>query len=114
MWVCGLDVKRRKGKFEWQERGASELQLALFSRGLWGDGPHNFEPWSSDEEDTLAGSPSPNYRINGRKFQLSTDLMCIRPLHEVTFKLGIHQAAALDYIKRLGFASKPSFGYHTN
>ncbi|GFX66930.1 hypothetical protein TNCV_999691 [Trichonephila clavipes] len=27
----------------------------------FGDGPRNFEPWSSDVDDTLAGTPSPNY-----------------------------------------------------
>ncbi|GFW19161.1 FLJ37770-like protein [Trichonephila clavipes] len=27
------------------------------------DGPRNFDPWSSDENDTLADNPSPNNRI---------------------------------------------------
>ncbi|GFX93598.1 hypothetical protein TNCV_1587751 [Trichonephila clavipes] len=27
----------------------------------FGDGPRNFEPWSSDVNDTLAGTSSPNY-----------------------------------------------------
>ncbi|GFW14059.1 hypothetical protein TNCV_3546481 [Trichonephila clavipes] len=27
----------------------------------FGDGPRNFEPWSSDVDDTLAVTPSPNY-----------------------------------------------------
>ncbi|GFX44096.1 hypothetical protein TNCV_4118921 [Trichonephila clavipes] len=27
----------------------------------FGDGPRNFEPWSSDVDDTRAGTPSPNY-----------------------------------------------------
>ncbi|GFY25240.1 uncharacterized protein TNCV_2483611 [Trichonephila clavipes] len=27
----------------------------------FGDGPRNFEPWSSDVDDTRAGNPSPNY-----------------------------------------------------
>ncbi|GFT32154.1 hypothetical protein TNCV_428021 [Trichonephila clavipes] len=27
----------------------------------FGDGPRNFEPWSSDVNDTRAGTPSPNY-----------------------------------------------------
>ncbi|GFX45878.1 hypothetical protein TNCV_3607391 [Trichonephila clavipes] len=26
----------------------------------FGDGPRNFEPWSSDEDDTWAYTPSPN------------------------------------------------------
>ncbi|GFT31628.1 hypothetical protein TNCV_230671, partial [Trichonephila clavipes] len=27
----------------------------------FGDGPHNFEPWSSDVDDASAGTLSPNY-----------------------------------------------------
>ncbi|GBM65491.1 hypothetical protein AVEN_223588-1 [Araneus ventricosus] len=27
------------------------------TRGLFWDGPRNFEPWSDDEDDTSAGSP---------------------------------------------------------
>ncbi|GFW80003.1 hypothetical protein TNCV_984121 [Trichonephila clavipes] len=27
----------------------------------FGDGPRNFEPWSSDEDDSGAGTASPNY-----------------------------------------------------
>ncbi|GFV67687.1 hypothetical protein TNCV_4623671 [Trichonephila clavipes] len=27
----------------------------------FGDGPRNFEPWSSDVDDTLGGTPSLNY-----------------------------------------------------
>ncbi|GFW74708.1 transposable element Tcb2 transposase [Trichonephila clavipes] len=27
----------------------------------FGDGPRNFEPWSSNVDDTRAGTPSPNY-----------------------------------------------------
>ncbi|GBN51869.1 hypothetical protein AVEN_132740-1 [Araneus ventricosus] len=29
---------------------------------LFWDGPHNFEPQSDDEDDTRAGTPSPNFR----------------------------------------------------
>ncbi|GBM19274.1 hypothetical protein AVEN_133760-1, partial [Araneus ventricosus] len=33
------------------------------TRGLFWDGPRNFEPRSDDEDDTSAGTPSPNFRI---------------------------------------------------
>ncbi|GFX03505.1 hypothetical protein TNCV_4750901 [Trichonephila clavipes] len=39
------------------------------------DGSRNFEPCSSDEDNTLAGNSS-NYHTNGRTYELSTDLMC--------------------------------------
>ncbi|GFW82354.1 hypothetical protein TNCV_3818351 [Trichonephila clavipes] len=58
------------------------INVALFSyTRAFGDRPRNFEPWSSDEDDTRAGTPSPNYHTNGRRFQLSTDLTCIAALH---------------------------------
>ncbi|GFU90053.1 hypothetical protein TNCV_2439401 [Trichonephila clavipes] len=46
-----------------RERGVSEYySVALFSyTRAFGDGPHNREPWSSDEDDTGASIPSPNY-----------------------------------------------------
>ncbi|GFT82148.1 hypothetical protein TNCV_3910671 [Trichonephila clavipes] len=47
-----------------------------------GDGPRNFEPWSSHEDITSTGTPSPNYHTNGRTFEASTDLTCIAPLHD--------------------------------
>ncbi|GFU15076.1 hypothetical protein TNCV_5033181, partial [Trichonephila clavipes] len=31
-----------------------------YSRAF-GNGSRNFEPWSSDEDDTSVGTPSPNY-----------------------------------------------------
>ncbi|GFX40206.1 hypothetical protein TNCV_4318411 [Trichonephila clavipes] len=45
----------------------------LLSESIWGDRPHNREPWSSDEDSTCAGTP-PNYHISRRMFELSTDL----------------------------------------
>ncbi|GFW73650.1 hypothetical protein TNCV_1541051 [Trichonephila clavipes] len=39
---------------------ASCQQLALYTRAF-SDGLRNLEPWSSDVDDTLAGTPSPNY-----------------------------------------------------
>ncbi|GFT55678.1 ccmar2 transposase [Trichonephila clavipes] len=47
-----------------------------FTRSF-GDGPRNFEPWSSDVDDT----PSPIYHTNERTFELSTDLTGIAALH---------------------------------
>ncbi|GFU74558.1 hypothetical protein TNCV_616041 [Trichonephila clavipes] len=38
-----------------------EILFKIYTRAF-GDGPRNFEPWSSDVDDTLAGTPSPNYR----------------------------------------------------
>ncbi|GFW01466.1 hypothetical protein TNCV_5031161 [Trichonephila clavipes] len=37
------------------------LKSMLSYTRAFGDGPRNFEPWSSDVDDTLAGTPSPNY-----------------------------------------------------
>ncbi|GFW27806.1 uncharacterized protein TNCV_766871 [Trichonephila clavipes] len=49
-------------------------------------GSRNFEPWSNDEDDTLAGTPSPNYHImpTGGIIAL-TDLMCISPFTRLVF-----------------------------
>ncbi|GFU12993.1 RNase H domain-containing protein [Trichonephila clavipes] len=47
----------------------------------FGDGPRNFEPWSSDEDETCAGTPSPRYHTKPRMFEFSTNLTCIAPLH---------------------------------
>ncbi|GFV51422.1 hypothetical protein TNCV_3465481 [Trichonephila clavipes] len=33
------------------------LKLIKCYRRVFGDGPRNFEPWSSDEDDTRAGTP---------------------------------------------------------
>ncbi|GFW99062.1 hypothetical protein TNCV_3008321 [Trichonephila clavipes] len=38
------------------------IWLQCYTRAF-GDGPRNFEPWSSDVDDTSAGTPSPNYHI---------------------------------------------------
>ncbi|GFW12183.1 hypothetical protein TNCV_5111281 [Trichonephila clavipes] len=45
-----------------------------------GDSPRNFELWSRRTPELEL--PSRNYHTNGRTFKLSTDLMCIVPLHE--------------------------------
>ncbi|GFT23430.1 hypothetical protein TNCV_2016871 [Trichonephila clavipes] len=52
------------------------LSINLGCSMAFGDGLRNFEPWSSDVDDT-----SPNYHTNGRAFQLSTDLTSIAALH---------------------------------
>ncbi|GFV66570.1 hypothetical protein TNCV_3894611 [Trichonephila clavipes] len=40
----------------------SDINVALFSyTWAFGDGPRNFEPWSSDVDDTRDGTPSPTY-----------------------------------------------------
>ncbi|GFU95336.1 hypothetical protein TNCV_4309351 [Trichonephila clavipes] len=52
----------------------------------FGDGPHHFKPWSSDEDDTRAGTTlltTPPH--HGRTFQLSTDSTCIVPQHGGAF-----------------------------
>ncbi|GFU76612.1 uncharacterized protein TNCV_1272611 [Trichonephila clavipes] len=58
------------------------INVALYSyTRAFGDRSHNFEPWSSDEDNNGVGITSPNYDTNGRTFELSTDLRCIAPLH---------------------------------
>ncbi|GFY36601.1 hypothetical protein TNCV_28061 [Trichonephila clavipes] len=44
----------------------------------FGNGPRNFVPWSSEEDDALAGTPSPKTTPHQR---LLTDLTCISSLH---------------------------------
>ncbi|GFT55151.1 SEC14-like protein 2 [Trichonephila clavipes] len=45
--------------------------LLNFPRAF-GDGPRNFELWSSDEDDTSAGTPSPNYHTTPTRGHLSS------------------------------------------
>ncbi|GBN61340.1 hypothetical protein AVEN_265253-1, partial [Araneus ventricosus] len=51
------------------------------TRGLFWDGPRNFEPRSDDEDDTCAGTPSPNFHATPTGGRLATthDLACNRP-----------------------------------
>ncbi|GFY24280.1 hypothetical protein TNCV_1013291 [Trichonephila clavipes] len=37
------------------------------NRRLFGDGPRNFEPWSSDEDVIWSGTPSPNFHTTQTK-----------------------------------------------
>ncbi|GFU79035.1 hypothetical protein TNCV_548481 [Trichonephila clavipes] len=65
-----------------------KINVALYSyTRAFGNGPHKFKPWSSDEDDNSAGIPSPNYNTNGRTFELSTDLRCIAP-HRIFSGIG--------------------------
>ncbi|GFV63681.1 hypothetical protein TNCV_1962271 [Trichonephila clavipes] len=60
---------------------AKYINVALLSyMRAFGNGPRDFEPWSSNRTLELAPS-SPNYHTNGRVFELSTDLTCISHLH---------------------------------
>ncbi|GBL76517.1 hypothetical protein AVEN_48812-1 [Araneus ventricosus] len=48
------------------------------TRGLFWDGPRNFEPRSDDEDDTRAGTPSPNFHATptGGRLATTRDLAC--------------------------------------
>ncbi|GBM78788.1 hypothetical protein AVEN_81960-1 [Araneus ventricosus] len=48
------------------------------TRGLFWDGPRNFEPWSDDEDDTWASTPSPNFHATpaGGRLANTDDLAC--------------------------------------
>ncbi|GBM06323.1 hypothetical protein AVEN_121369-1 [Araneus ventricosus] len=54
---------------------------AQASRGLFWDGPLNFEPQPDDEDDTWAGSSSPSFHATPAGGRLATtyDLACNRP-----------------------------------
>ncbi|GFV50079.1 hypothetical protein TNCV_2354641 [Trichonephila clavipes] len=39
---------------------------------VFDDGSRNFKPWSSNEDDTLAGTPSPNYLPTPTRGRLSS------------------------------------------
>ncbi|GFX47166.1 hypothetical protein TNCV_2747421 [Trichonephila clavipes] len=73
----------------------------------FGDGPCNFEPWSSDVEDTLAGTPYPKYHTNGRTFKILTDLTCIEPLHggSLVYWARTRDKASHDPIRYLGYSA---------
>ncbi|GFV18483.1 hypothetical protein TNCV_4469191 [Trichonephila clavipes] len=43
------------------------------------NGPRYFEPWSSDEDDTFAGNPSPNFRTTPMGGRLSLDIFNVHP-----------------------------------
>ncbi|GFW93748.1 hypothetical protein TNCV_4542751 [Trichonephila clavipes] len=72
-------ILQRKSWFQEKVRYKEKFAIQSYMRAF-GDGPRNFEPWSSDVDDTSAGTPSPNYHTNGRTSQLSTDLECITAL----------------------------------
>ncbi|GFX01108.1 hypothetical protein TNCV_4580741 [Trichonephila clavipes] len=47
-----------------------DQSLSVNYTRAFGDGPRNFEPWSSDVDDTSAGIPSPNYHTTPTGSQL--------------------------------------------
>ncbi|GFU68901.1 hypothetical protein TNCV_4882281 [Trichonephila clavipes] len=49
-----------------------QIEKLFYTRAL-GDGPRNFEPWSNDEDDTCAGTPSPSYHTTATGRRLSSD-----------------------------------------
>ncbi|GFX35054.1 hypothetical protein TNCV_2329941 [Trichonephila clavipes] len=56
------------------------INVVLFSyTRAFGNGLRNFEPRSSDEDDTCAGTPCPNYNTTPT-FELSTDSTCMAHL----------------------------------
>ncbi|GBL85747.1 hypothetical protein AVEN_193192-1 [Araneus ventricosus] len=58
------------------------------TRGLFCDGPRNFEPWSDNEDDTSAGTPSPNFHATPTEGRLVTayGLACNGPHTRRTFR----------------------------
>ncbi|GFW09121.1 hypothetical protein TNCV_315321 [Trichonephila clavipes] len=70
-----------------------------YSRAF-GDGP----PWSSDVDDTRAGTPSPNNHTNGRTFELSTI-----PTRRVFSGTGlVTRPATIRYLDHSAIAATPS------
>ncbi|GFX32015.1 hypothetical protein TNCV_4098661 [Trichonephila clavipes] len=47
-----------------------------YSRAF-GDGPRNFEPWSSDQDDTCVGTTSPNFNTPPTGGRLSSDIFYV-------------------------------------
>ncbi|GBM03123.1 hypothetical protein AVEN_200815-1 [Araneus ventricosus] len=66
------------------------------TRGLYWDGPRNFEPRSHDEDDAGAGAPSPRFRAApvGGRLATTSDLACNRPDTRLIFN-GIKEPATL-------------------
>ncbi|GBM84447.1 hypothetical protein AVEN_6202-1 [Araneus ventricosus] len=53
------------------------------TRGLFSDGLRHFEPWSDEEDDTRAGTPSLNFRTTpaGGRLAPTYDLACDGPTY---------------------------------
>ncbi|GBM29554.1 hypothetical protein AVEN_206396-1 [Araneus ventricosus] len=64
------------------------------TRGLFRDGPRNFEPRSDDEDDTRAGTPSPNFSATPEGGRLATtyDLAGNRPHGGTSMESGFEPA----------------------
>ncbi|GFV50940.1 hypothetical protein TNCV_302011 [Trichonephila clavipes] len=62
--LTGLESNRACVGYAWPMNCSpstlSHLSTTTYPRTL-GDGPRHFEPWSSVEDDTVTGIPSPNY-----------------------------------------------------
>ncbi|GFW37714.1 hypothetical protein TNCV_4629191 [Trichonephila clavipes] len=46
---------------------------------VFSDGPLNFEPWSSDEGNTRAGTPSPNFPTPSTRRRMKPDRFNVHP-----------------------------------
>ncbi|GFY09673.1 hypothetical protein TNCV_381671 [Trichonephila clavipes] len=49
------------------DRATIDLLKDVCYTRAFGNGPRNFEPWSSDVDDTRADTPSPNYHTSPRE-----------------------------------------------
>ncbi|GFU86288.1 hypothetical protein TNCV_369441 [Trichonephila clavipes] len=47
---------------------------SIIQRGVFGDGPRNFEPWSSDVDDICELAPPSNFHITTTGGRLSLDI----------------------------------------
>ncbi|GBL83740.1 hypothetical protein AVEN_132648-1 [Araneus ventricosus] len=57
------------------------------TRGLFRDGPSNFEPRTDDEDDTRAVTPSPNFRTTPAGGHLApADLTCTRATYTAVLR----------------------------
>ncbi|GFY35210.1 hypothetical protein TNCV_5045841 [Trichonephila clavipes] len=63
-------VRLVEGEERWEAPDNSQgvLSQNCYSKAF-GDEPRNFEPRSTDEDDTRAGTTSPNFHTNGRTFE---------------------------------------------
>ncbi|GBM93294.1 hypothetical protein AVEN_99985-1 [Araneus ventricosus] len=69
--MCPGSFKRRS-TLEYHIRTHTNERPHQSTRGLFWDGPQNFEHWSDDEDDTSAVTPSPNFHAQNLLFKLNT------------------------------------------
>ncbi|GFX53903.1 hypothetical protein TNCV_1598491 [Trichonephila clavipes] len=84
-WLTVSDIQNESSRNALEFQVSEYLRVALFNytRACFCDEPRNFEPWSSDVDDTRADTSFPNYYTTptgGREFELSTDSTGIAPL----------------------------------